>query len=479
MVLANGLTSEPFAITQSIKQGGIMSMMNFCIYLFDIHQFVDEESSHGLIVDDIYVGSPTLADDIMIMSPTKSGLDVMMGQALIYSKLWHLRFSSKKSKCMVFGESKTSNNKNRRSRVFRMDDDIIEEVTHYCHVGITLSATGNSSERTNNMCVKSNNLICAMTGIGVKHFGINPLVCNFLWNRICIASMLHGSELWNDITAGEMKQLERAQCRALKKFQGMPIRTHGVIVRGMVHQPPIQSLIDIKKLMFLHKLMNMADCIHKQLFLKRAFEYIMGRNITGFIADIWTITHKYEIAHYMKRYLCGGTMPNKMQWKALVRDRVDEYNVRHYMEYADSMLYTHVVGSRGQGTILYRIAKRNPLCARSLIAMAKLLTIPDERGTCACCGLDFDSIVNHVIHRCTYLIDLRNSLWDTIIDILDVHSSVELFNMDDEAITQVLLAKHWRRLSEQDKRDKFYCMVSSKLLPMITSISKTYHWQRM
>ena len=280
MVLSNGLTSEPFNISRSIKQGGMMSMMNFCVYIADIHQYIAGDDNSGLVVDNIYVGSPTLADDIMIMSPTKHGLDVMITRAVTYSKLWRFKFSSSKTKCMIFGESRRANARNRQVRTFFIDGKRLEEVAHYRHVGIQLSATGTSKERTSAMCSKGTSTLSAMVGIGVKRDGIHPLVSTFLWNRLCLTSMLHGCEMWGTLTAQEMIQLERTQCRALKQIRGLPYRTHNVIVRGMLKQLSIQSIINIKKCMFFHKLLTMSDCIHKQLLIKRAYDHILSRNVT-------------------------------------------------------------------------------------------------------------------------------------------------------------------------------------------------------
>ena len=71
----NGYISDSFNISRSIKQGGILSMMNLCIFTNDFHEYVDKHCTLGLSCNDIYVGSPTYADDIMLLSPTKNNLD--------------------------------------------------------------------------------------------------------------------------------------------------------------------------------------------------------------------------------------------------------------------------------------------------------------------------------------------------------------------------------------------------------------------
>ena len=90
----------------------------FCFFFQDVHDFIDKYKSHGLTYGDVYVGTPALADDIMLLSSTKSGLDAMMSRALLYSQLWRITFNPNKCKCMVFGESKVTNVKNKSNRIF-------------------------------------------------------------------------------------------------------------------------------------------------------------------------------------------------------------------------------------------------------------------------------------------------------------------------------------------------------------------------
>ena len=72
------------------------------------------------------------------------------------------------------------NDRNKRDRTFNLGSDDIEEVTHYYHVGITLCSYLSSNQRTVNMCAKGSNILSAMTEIGVKRNGINPIIGTFL-----------------------------------------------------------------------------------------------------------------------------------------------------------------------------------------------------------------------------------------------------------------------------------------------------------
>ena len=77
VVLYDGHLSEPLGITQGIKQGGELSMFLFTVAVMDIHDYVDQ-ASDGLCVAGMKLGSLAYADDIVLLSNSKSGLIRMM-----------------------------------------------------------------------------------------------------------------------------------------------------------------------------------------------------------------------------------------------------------------------------------------------------------------------------------------------------------------------------------------------------------------
>ena len=50
-------------------------------------------------------------------------------------------------------------------------------------------------------------------------------------------------------------------------------------------------------------------------------------------------------------------------------------------------------------------------------------------------------IVVHIINVCTEFLDERSKLWGDIINYVDVHASVTLFNISDKYFTYILLGK--------------------------------------
>jgi hypothetical protein len=402
VVLVNGVYSDEFNISRSIRQGGILSMLMMTVAFYDIHSHIDPDYEHGLAHGDIYLGSPAFADDIALMSYTKNGLQTMLDNAYEYSKRWRFTFSVPKSKCIVFGETKIENMRNSRDRTFIMNNQTLDEIQHKMHVGVELCAYPSSTHRTKSVCNKSHAMLANLATAGVRPNGLNPIVANMLWNKIGISSLLYGSEVWHGTTKTEMVNLEKTQVRKMKHLQGLPLRTHDYLVRALIKQPSMECMIDKRKLSFLRTLIT-SKGLTQSVFLHRLYSGIFSSGHTGFIQDITQVLRKYKLQNYLRTYTHGGEFPPKKHWKAIIKDSVIEY---------EKNMCNRILSGKGDVQRFLRIMDRRlyiksyPLYTASmhsvhhlkLLKLAKLVCLPT--GTirqCELCNNDYHEITDRII----------------------------------------------------------------------------------
>ena len=165
-VLLNGQISKSFDVTRGIKQGGSLSMFLFNAYLHDIHDVIENTNiarhSLGVSVNGYYIGSPAYADDLVLLSGTKHGLDEMISRTLQYANQWRMKFSAQKTKCITFGESKKLNTRNKQLREFSMEGVILDEVSSVTHVGVTLESYKSASTHIQDCCNKGKSIMAAL-----------------------------------------------------------------------------------------------------------------------------------------------------------------------------------------------------------------------------------------------------------------------------------------------------------------------------
>ena len=483
VVYTNGVSSDPFTISRSIRQGGVLSMIMMAVAFHDIHYHMDSEYEHGIAYGNTYLGSAAFADDIVLMSNTKDGLQAMLDESYTYSTMWRFTFSAEKSKCIIFGESKLENNRNMTERTFMLNGKVLEEVQHITHVGVELCSYQSSNHRTESVCNKAHKVIANLTTAGVRPSGLNPIIMNNLWNKCGVTSLLYGSEVWSELCKSETQRIEKAQVRKLKLLLDLPRRTHDCVVRALLKQPTMDSLINIRKLNFLHNLVGSSG-ITKQLFYKRLYSGIFNEE-RGFMSDISKVLKKYDLQSYLRTFAQGGNFPTKARWKSVVKEHIMSYERNRCRD---------LLSQKGDVDRFLRIMGRNlfrkpyPLYVdslrngrRELVMLTKLACLPtmDTPQTCELCRKAYEDVTEHIIMFCTSLNEPRNNMWDELVNVLEVEQFVELWSKPEADILDIILGGRWPPFRDKSTRDGFYKVVLKSVKPYFKAIQLNIKWLRM
>ncbi len=104
-VLCKGLSSKWFTVQQGTRQGGVISPFLFLLFIDELLGKL-ESSGVGYSVGANNCCCPTVADDMVLASLSKQGLDAMMQMCYEYSIKWRYVYNPGKSaKVIVFSES--------------------------------------------------------------------------------------------------------------------------------------------------------------------------------------------------------------------------------------------------------------------------------------------------------------------------------------------------------------------------------------
>jgi len=476
-ILVQGQTSDSFDISRSIKQGGLLSTFFFVILYSDIHEHVIKGKTQALTFHNQDIGSPTMADDTLLLSATAKGLQVMINNADQYGKLWRLEFSPSKTKCITFSRKRGHNNTSRFK--WFMGDQPLDEVSEYNYLGIILSADGSSKTRTNGVTRKAYSSLGALKAAGFHSDGLSPVTCSKLWQRMLIPSMLYGCEVWGRITKHELNKLEITQKRIGKHIQGLHRRTHDEIVRGLLGWTTVEGMIDKCKLNFVYKLMNLPpDNIIKHIFLSEMYciLFIPTRADTLSITyELWSTILKYDLSAFILEYLTGGIIESKKLWKQISNHVIHE---REEIIWREGLLSKRAfrfirIHNELKSSILYFVIKDNMHRRKQIMNVIKLLSYPEQCDECIChlCNISFTDTIEHYVMRCQGLIEVRNVMWDNILDAIDCEAEAKLLSMDDVNILDVLLSKTNNIFEKSEINYKsFICIVAQNIDSLISIV---------
>ena len=129
-------TSRSFAVPLGIKQGGINSPDFFaCYYDGMVNQL--RQMKMGCHIQNTFLASLFFADDIVLLAPTRSGLQKMINTCESYCSTFGLSFNAKKSNIMIFSKNIVDYSMVEPLTITGCSIDI---VNHIKYLGVTITS---------------------------------------------------------------------------------------------------------------------------------------------------------------------------------------------------------------------------------------------------------------------------------------------------------------------------------------------------
>ena len=304
----NSTSNVSFPVRQVTHQGGITSPFLCLVYIDGLFRQL-ETSGYGICIAG---AGYSVADDMVLVSVSKYGLQKMMDICFNYSVKWRYMYNPSKCAVIVFNEPKHFI----ANRLWRLGDSVVNEVVDYTHLGVICNKFMKSSISIDDSCHKLKSTLLGLLNVGVHENGLRPFTSLKLYKSIVLPKALYGCELWSEINKTQSAQLERAHRFCVKYIQNLPVYTKTDVCLGLAGVSPIESDIDYRKLLFLGQICR-APSLHacKKLFNYRLFSFFISDNSLklGFIPDIVRILLKYSLEDYLQRYMATGLFPIKVQ----------------------------------------------------------------------------------------------------------------------------------------------------------------------
>ena len=184
-----------------LKQGCPLSPILFNLYIDDI-KYIFDEHCDPISIQNTKVNHFLYADDLVILSDSKIGLQTCINKVSNFAKAKHLTISVKKSKTMVFNIA----GKFIRD-TFTLDNETLEPVQSFCYLGVDIKCSGTVKHAANVLNDKGNKalrpLLCA-----IARFNIPAKTSIKLFHTYISPILLYNTENLSSFTENEIRKYD-------------------------------------------------------------------------------------------------------------------------------------------------------------------------------------------------------------------------------------------------------------------------------
>ena len=225
----NSSTSDHFSVKNGVRQGAVSSPTLFSIYVNDLFKLL-RQSGLGCRIHTNYFGCFGYADDLLLLSASRSGLQSMVKICENFGKSKNLQFSTNpdprksKTKCLVF--SKQARDREGVLPILLNNDPLpwVEQVKH-----LSNKLQSDNSMRQD-ILMKKGKFVGKINSLAQEFHYASPEVFTKIINIYCTS--FHGSSLW-DLSSKDCEGIYKAWNVSMRLACNVPRTTHRYLIEAI------------------------------------------------------------------------------------------------------------------------------------------------------------------------------------------------------------------------------------------------------
>ena len=136
-VKVKGSLSEFFDSYMGVKQGEPLSPLLFIFFINDMSTYLHDNTADLVTIEELQIFLLLFADDTVIFSYTKEGLQILLNKLYEYCSKWGIVVNTDKTVVMIFKKGTRTENVE-----LYYDNEILKNVSNFTYLGVTLSFNG-------------------------------------------------------------------------------------------------------------------------------------------------------------------------------------------------------------------------------------------------------------------------------------------------------------------------------------------------
>ena len=224
-----GKFSTRFSVRNGVRQGAVSYPLLFSVYIDDLFHLL-RSSGLGCYISSIFFACFGYADDLLLLSASRSGLQELVKICEKFAKRKGLKFSTNvdpvksKTKCIIFSKKKVDS---RRVAQILLNGDPLPWVSDVKHLGNVLQC---DNKMNIDLTQKRGKLIGKLNSLSQEFHYVDPNVFVKILN--IYATSFYGSSLW-DIFSKECEKIYNSWNVAIRICYQVDRCTHRYLIEEL------------------------------------------------------------------------------------------------------------------------------------------------------------------------------------------------------------------------------------------------------
>ena len=256
-VFQNGQTSEFFTCSAGVRQGENLSPLLFSLFVNDLEKYMTDNQCNplnfqfGQINHMLKLLLLMYADDTVILSDSRAGLQKGLLTLENYCDKWKLNLNSGKTKVCVFSGSKVKPG----SITFNYKGDKLEVVEDFKYLGVVFNYNGNFKKNADALLTQGRKAMFSVIS-KCRKYNLPVDIQLQLFDSMVAPILLYGSEVWGE---REFKEIEKLHIKFLKHTTRLYNSTCTQMVYGELGRFPLEISIKARMVGYWSRLIKGDD----------------------------------------------------------------------------------------------------------------------------------------------------------------------------------------------------------------------------
>jgi hypothetical protein len=307
-VKANGSLSECFDSYMGVKQGEPLSPLLFIFFVNDMYENIQNVNNDVFTLDELQIYLLLFADDTVLFSYSKEGLQLLLNQLYDYCMKWGITVNIEKTVVMVF----KSGNRHENIQIY-YNNSLLKNVQTFTYLGVTLSSNGNFYQAQKAL---SNQALKALFSLNSLFDKVSLDVTEKLklFDCMILPILSYGSEIWGFHKAPD---IEKIHLKFLKQVLGVRQQTPNSAVFGEFGRFPLLIIRKVRIIKYWHKILKSPNSLlYRIMFLSDA---------NGNLVNGWSKNVKTLLSDLGFSYLWNNVNIDNVQLKIIIQRIYDQY----------------------------------------------------------------------------------------------------------------------------------------------------------